>query len=698
MSGTWSSPPPRQSAAANRLTSQIRGSRFPVCMKRIARLLAALAVMLMLAVGGYYLYDTLRPATKVDKLSQIIHLEDQRVPPTRLTPFLTDPDPQIRARAALSVGRIGGVGSSQPLFSMLSDSSLDVAAAAAFALGLTGQKDYAIRLLELAFELPSSVGARAVEAAGRLADSTMSDVAEALSEFLSHPSPDVREATCMSIFRAGARSGSGDILAMMAGEPDDLVRQAGLYALARLGEAAAEEVFAEYLADADPFARSLAVRGLGVAHSTDAVHFLAIALNDADQGVVAQAITELARKTTDEARIQLARRLEKENNERLLIVLLDALRRQDNERGLATALSILNTQPNSALVASCVKYVAAVRRGRAVNLIDSLVTFGDALVRAACAEAFGIVGGPKVVPRLSVLLNDEDPMVRRQALETLLAADSANLGFYLNTALNDRDYSVVATALEYIGAQQLQRYLPVMEPLMSATETMDVEVRRALVDAAGEFLEKNPHDTTAREILYQGLMDSEYIVRRDAAFILRDLLQENHAATLQSPATRISRRRLAAALNHYQSNPGATIVTTKGEIEIELYFEVAPLTVLNFIDLATAGFYSGLTFHRVIPNFVVQGGDPRGDGWGGPPYFVRCEYSSERFDRGTLGMATSGKDTGGSQFFFTLSPQPHLEGRFTVFGRVLWGMEVVDRILVGDEIERIVIHEHKDKT
>ena len=96
-----------------------------------------------------------------------------------------------------------------------------------------------------------------------------------------------------------------------------------------------------------------------------------------------------------------------------------------------------------------------------------------------------------------------------------------------------------------------------------------------------------------------------------------------------------------------------------------------------------------------MPNFVIQGGDPRGDGWGGPDYYIRCEYSTERYLRGTVGIATSGKDTGGSQFFITLSPQPHLDSRYTVFGQVKKGMDAADAIVIGDVITKVIVQERK---
>ena len=115
----------------------------------------------------------------------------------------------------------------------------------------------------------------------------------------------------------------------------------------------------------------------------------------------------------------------------------------------------------------------------------------------------------------------------------------------------------------------------------------------------------------------------------------------------------------------------------------------------SFVRLARRGFFNGLAFHRVVPNFVIQGGDPRGDGNGGPLYQIRCEINDVPYERGAVGMALSGKDTGGSQWFVTHAPQPHLDGGYTVFGRVTQGMPVVDRIARGDRIRRVTIVERR---
>jgi cyclophilin family peptidyl-prolyl cis-trans isomerase len=135
----------------------------------------------------------------------------------------------------------------------------------------------------------------------------------------------------------------------------------------------------------------------------------------------------------------------------------------------------------------------------------------------------------------------------------------------------------------------------------------------------------------------------------------------------------------------------AEIVTERGTLVVELAGGIAPLTVHNFVTLANAGYYRGTRFHRVVPNFVAQDGDPRGDGNGGPGYAIRDELNRMRYRRGTVGMALSGPHTGGSQYFLTHSPQPHLDGHYTVFGQLVSGWPVLDAIVQGDVIQRVDI-------
>ncbi len=141
----------------------------------------------------------------------------------------------------------------------------------------------------------------------------------------------------------------------------------------------------------------------------------------------------------------------------------------------------------------------------------------------------------------------------------------------------------------------------------------------------------------------------------------------------------------------------AEIITEKGTMKLDFFENDAPGTVANFVKLSKEGFYDGLTFHRVIPDFVIQGGCPDGTGMGGPGYSIKCELDGENqfHDKGVLSMAHAGRDSGGSQFFICHSRQntQHLDRNHTVFGKVYEGLEVIDQIAQGDKIDKIIIHE-----
>ena len=139
------------------------------------------------------------------------------------------------------------------------------------------------------------------------------------------------------------------------------------------------------------------------------------------------------------------------------------------------------------------------------------------------------------------------------------------------------------------------------------------------------------------------------------------------------------------------TGPRLRIHMAIGDVLVQLAGSEAPLTAYNMVTLAGKGYFNGGRWHRVVPNFVLQDGDPRGDGNGGPGYSIRDETNRLRYLRGTLGMALSGPDTGGSQFFITFSPQPHLDAGYTVFGRVVSGMEIADKVVQDEPILSIEV-------
>ena len=659
--------------------------------------LTTIIVLLLFTVAGYYIYDMFRTRSTDEKRAEIIHLEDSRASLDEFSSYLTDPNDTVRAQAALAIGRVGAKGAGEILFKLITSDVDDVAVQAAFAIGLTDEKSYAEKLLDVAFDAPSRVGAKLVASAGMLADSSQTEVHKLLTSYFDHPAPEVRKEACLALFRSNGKEEADALLQFLESENDDEVQVAGLFTLARLRVKDAFDFYESFLADSDPYVRSLAVRGIALSDSKEAIRYLTIALNDEDNNVVAQGIASLSTKKSETAQNKLLQKLSQEKDEKLTALIIDGLLRQENYNGDEIVRGIITSNPTPQVTISAMNYLATVEKDRAVMLIDSLMRNPDFRIRAATADAFAATGSDKVKPRLSALFSDKNVTVRASALTQLLQIDSANIDFYLEQALADSAYMLPTIAIDEIGTRKLTKYLPKLRDFSMTAKQYDVDVRRTLVSCAGSFLEDNKADTNALRILVNMALDKQYIVRKDAADVYKTVLGENRSEIIRSPQTRISVSKIFDALKKYKTNPYAKIKTNKGDIEIELFFDVAPLTVLNFIDLADKSFYEGLSFHRVIPNFVAQGGDPEGTGWGGPDYMIRCEYSPEKYIRGTVGIATSGKDTGGSQFFITHSPQTHLEGRYTVFGQVISGMDIVDQLVIGDKILEVTIDEGLSK-
>ena len=660
-------------------------------MKKFFKTTVIILLVSVIGVVGYYFYDTFREKSYDEQLSRIIHLEDKRKVTSELKRFLENPVPELRKRASLAIGRIGSPGVGRILFKMVGDSSIDVASTAAFAIGLTNEKEYASKLINIAFDLPAKVGGKAIISAGRLADSSMTDVTDQIPSYFTHPSPDVRESAIMAILYSNARNKTDELINLMKSESDAKVKTTILYVLSRMGVKNAGSIYVNYLADPEPYIRAYALRGLSKVGSNDALRYLSIALNDSDVRVVAQAIGELSCQTKGNPGELIFKRLEKEQDENLIVASFTALQKLKYSHGTDFAEAVFDRNPTENVIVASIKYLASIKKDRAVNLIDSLLLSESFYVKAACAEAYGLVNSKNVITRLATLFKAEDPFIRAAAFKQLVKLDSNNVKFYINQALNDEDYVLPVYAIEEIKNQKLRYFLPVLQTLISRGEKIDVDIRKSIVELSTAFLKEDKNDNLAHELLIAGTLDYDYIVRRDAVEAYEDIFGENKYGMLDGVMTMISESKIESSISKYKNRPYVIMTTNKGIVEFELYFDTAPLTTLNFIELVESGFYNGLTFHRVVPNFVVQGGDPHGDGWGGPGYNIRCEYSDIPYETGTIGIATSGKDTGGSQFFFTLSPQPHLNSRYTVFGQVITGMDVLLKIVRSDIIEGIVI-------
>jgi cyclophilin family peptidyl-prolyl cis-trans isomerase len=245
---------------------------------------------------------------------------------------------------------------------------------------------------------------------------------------------------------------------------------------------------------------------------------------------------------------------------------------------------------------------------------------------------------------------------------------------------------VAATGL---GRLKSQKAVAALERAYDRAEKDPAYVARAAILAA--MVDLDP--ARARSLLDRALQDRDWAMRVRAATLLKTIDPSADPA----PRIRPAPAAVVPELNELDRmvnptvTPVAYIDTTKGLIQIELAVLDAPRTVVNFISLARRNFLGATPLHRVVPNFVAQDGDPRGDGEGGPGYTIRDEINQLPYLRGTVGMALDWEDTGGSQFFITHSPQPHLDARYTVFGRVVQGMDVVDRLQQWDQIRSVRI-------
>jgi cyclophilin family peptidyl-prolyl cis-trans isomerase/HEAT repeat protein len=659
-------------------------------MKKTGMIGLVLAALFI--VFGIYYFDVFKlKGGKDNILASIIEYEDIRRASDNLLSYLHDPDPEIRARAALAVGRIGDIKAAEKLFELLNDSTIEVSCNASFGIGLTGEKSFASRLLEEAIDLEPVRLASAINAVGRLADSSMTGTVDELLTYLDHPDHQVREAACNALWRAGIKRAGSALAEIAGGDPVRKVKIASLYGLVRLGIKEPVGIYSEWIADPDPFVRSLALRGLSLPKDDQWTTMVAVGLNDRDNNVVSGAISALTGIGSAKAMEFLAARYENETDEKLKIQMLGSFTLLKNEAIAERAGLDVDSSESPGIKAAGIVYLAKIRGSETMALIDSLLRLKDPAVNVGIAQALGSIGGEYVKPRLNALFKDSIPEVRGAAFDALCTIDQVNVDYYLNTALADDDYVVVSQAVDKIGQLKSSQYLHQLLGMIKLPEEWETDVKRSIIAAAAEFLDSTDVDSLAEDIVYHGLLDKDYLVSKEAAAIYKNKLGIDKSSFITKPEGLASRNEIKKFITGFTKNPKAIISTDKGDIEIELDYHLAPLAVYNFMKLIREKFYDGLIFHRVVPAFVIQGGDPRGDGAGGPGNTIRCEYSDVPFERGTVGMATSGKDSGGSQFFIMLSRAPHLDGRYTLFGKVTAGMETVDNIVKEDRITSIRI-------
>ena len=336
------------------------------------------------------------------------------------------------------------------------------------------------------------------------------------------------------------------------------------------------------------------------------------------------------------------------------------------------------------------------RRGMLRDAWQSWSTDTSWRHRAAAAAVDGIGSARAALDRISRYTGDRDGRVRATAVEAISAlVDSPSVApavrERLRGALRDPDFVVRSSALGALARNASTDDLDAaIVSYELARRDVDLDARLAFWTLADSVLRRagtRLHDSLEARLARIPRPDDP-LERARAANIARFRGWLDGTSTARADDWYLARAREALV----SRAPIARIVTGRGTLELALFPAEAPMTVHNFVALARRGYFDGQRFHRVVPNFVVQAGDPRGDGNGGPGYALRDELNQHRYERGTLGMALSGPDTGGSQWFVTHAAQPHLDGGYTVFGLLRQGGDVLDRIVQGDRIVRITIH------
>ena len=652
---------------------------------------AVLLVAIGLAAGCRATPRTSVSSVDVASRARIIRIEDTRVVDTAwLESALRSNDAGLRRAAALAVGRVGATSLRATLRSAVSDPDRAVGAAALYALGL---------LKDTTATGTATTALRAVPALSTEASWLLGEIGEP------GRAPLVAAATDSAL---GSQA-----------------RGAALLALARLRPPPVTPILA-LLADPDTAIAWRAAYVVARARSAAAVRAMLAATQSASIDVRDYAARGLARSLTGDSlsapALEALRRLARDPSARVRVTALRVLAPYGASAAEAIAPAMRDADPSVRVTAASFAHVAfdssaaaweqawradtsfvvrralaesGARRGMLRDSWREWRTDPEWRRRAASASFEGIGTPANALDRLRPYVGDPDGRVRAAAIEAVAAlADSASVAsaarLELRRALRDADFVVRANALGALAkGATVDDLTAALGSHAIARGDADLDARLAfwtLADSALRRVGPAVPDSLARALAALP-RPAEPLERARAAGIPRFRSWLDGTSASRPDAWYEARAREAVDARA----PTARVETERGTMELVLFPGDAPVTVDNFVSLARRGYFDGQRFHRVVPNFVAQAGDPRGDGNGGPGYAMRDELNPHRYVRGTLGMALSGPNTGGSQFFVTHTPQPHLDGGYTVFGQLLAGGDVLDRIVQGDRIDRITI-------
>jgi cyclophilin family peptidyl-prolyl cis-trans isomerase/HEAT repeat protein len=687
------------------------------------------------------------------KLQRIAALEDARTDGNGLLQAaLGDPDARVRERACVALGRLWypEIGSevTRPLLGALFDPDPKVRAAAAFALGLRADPTAGDKLVFVALDhheadADALVRARCIEAASKL---DRPDLRERVLDGLLDTDPRVRLEAAQGASRwptsePNAAAVDQRLVEHLASEQDRDVILYALFSLERRKAKLGFDQFKEFSESQEPEHRLFAVRGLKMLapeeRVRDSLHYAALDLGmgrihcdgfkisqeriDPDWRVRCEALLGLGVFQDEESLRCLAGGLEDDcahvrrnawegiGARFALCEEREAFERSFEQLGPVwkpDRLDPAGDEPSLSVRAAALDASTPILyRGTAFDsgpdlaaarLGSSLQKPRDAptpsLVVAGLARGLAKVPAASAAALLRDMARNGDLLVRETAIESLAKHPSTDTRALLHELLADPDNGIRLAAVTSLAEMPDACDL---EPLTACYEgssgdgasEIRFNVQRAAAKAAG---------SGSWGLLAKGAADANPFVRRVAREELAKL-DPGSAERIEGLSASVpAREPNPLEIPAHDSNPIVDVVTSRGTMRFELFPAETPLHVHNFLELIERKHYDGLTFHRVVPDFVIQGGDYRGDGngggtWRGVDDSLRHEIGPRKYVRGSLGMPRNeDPDSGGSQFFVTHRPTPHLDGRYTIFGELRDGFDVLDAIEVGDRIARVV--------
>jgi cyclophilin family peptidyl-prolyl cis-trans isomerase/HEAT repeat protein len=648
------------------------------------------------------------PTVFEQKMRWILQLEDQRQlrgGGGDLLTLLTDQEARIRRRSALAAGRVKLPEAIPALTTTLqSEADPEVRQMAAFAMGLIGDAAAAPALMTALADPDPLLQGRAAEALGMIAHKAAAQPIGAMiathvnsnalgginPDDMGYPKASGVEAVRLGIF-ALVRLGSYDALAAALLDQNGRPRSRWwpvAFAFQRINDPRAAAALLDLFNGDGQLTRAFAARGLGASKDPRAAGALLAAADDASipLAVRIQAVRGIA-VLGDARGGAVMRRLitSAKVDQNLQLEAIVALSRLRDPAAVELLIDLVSAQWPS-VRAAALHALAQTDVDTFISSISALDPDAHWSVRASLAATLADLGRERAQGPLTAMLDDNDQRVIPSVLDALAKVGATNATEVLTARLKADDPVVRGAAARGLATIKATNAAPALSEAFKTGQRDGLYVART--NALDAITALDP--AAARPLLASALADRDWAVRMRAAENLHKLDPAADVSAMR-PAPPPSVPELAAidAMIAPKFSPQAYIDTSKGTVQIELAVLDAPRTVANFVSLVRKNYFRGVQLHRVVPDFVVQDGDPRGDGEGGPGYTIRDEINQRPYLRGAVGMALDWADTGGSQFFITHSPQPHLDGRYTVFGQVVAGMDVVDRLQQWDTINTI---------